>query len=226
MKKEPMIGRRLYAWIIDIFMFLALVFFVDGLVATPVMNNTTDIQEVLDSYVINSKTFEDLQDEYEIYIYDEDNNRILNEEISDKQKEEFAKDERVILVSNLLYSEQTILLKTMAIHISLSILVTSIFVYIVIPLLIGKGRTLGKLIAKLVLVNKNKEYSAWYQVVLRYFLSIIFNIYLAILSIGIIPLINLIVAIGNKNNQTVYDLITKVTVEDGKIPIEIKYNDY
>ena len=57
--------------------------------------------------------------------------------ISDKQKEEFAKDERVILVSNLLYSEQTILLKTMAIRISLSILVTSIFVYIVIPLLIG-----------------------------------------------------------------------------------------
>ena len=48
MKKESMIGRRLYAWIIDTLLFLVLLFFVDGLIATPIMNKTTNIEKVLD----------------------------------------------------------------------------------------------------------------------------------------------------------------------------------
>lgn len=225
MKKEPMVGRRLYAWIIDIMIFLVFVFFVDGMVSTPIMNKTTDIQKVVESYKINSEVFEELQDEYEIYIYVEDY-RVLNDDITEEKKQEFANDERVILISNTLCEEQKMLLTTMAIRISLSILVVSIFVYIVLPLIIGKGRTVGKLIAKLVMVNKNKEYSKWYQVVVRYLLSIIFNIYLAIITIGIVPLINLIIAIGTKDNQTLYDKLSKVTIEDGKLPLEIKYRDY
>lgn len=219
MKKESMIGRRLYAWIIDTFLFFALLFFVDGLISTPIMNKTTDIEKVLDSYVINSDIYNDLQDEYELYIY-VDNERVLNESISEEKKQEFLNDSRVVEITNTLYYEQTILLKTMIVRLSLSILAVSLITYVILPLLFKRGRTLGKVIAKLSL-NKNNEYAKWYLVVLRYLLSIVFNVYLAIISLGIIPLVNLVLAINQKENRAIYDMILGINVEDNKIPIEI-----
>jgi hypothetical protein len=214
-----MIGRRLYAWIIDTFLFLVLLFFVDGLIATPIMNKTTNIEKVLDSYVINSDIYNDLQDEYELYIY-VDNQRVQNESISEEVKQDFLNDSRVIEITNTLYYEQTILLKTMIVRLSLSILAVSLIVYILFPLLFNRGRTLGKVIAKLSL-NKNNEYAKWYLVAIRYLLSIIFNIYLAIISLGIIPLINLLLAINHRENRAIYDMILGINVEDNKLPIEI-----
>lgn len=220
MKKESMIGRRLYAWIIDTFLLFVFVFFIDGLISTPIMEKTTNINEVLDSYIINSNEYNKLQDEYEIYIY-EGENRVLNENLTDEERKEYLNDERVIEVTNKLYEEQKILLKTLIVRISLSILVGSLITYVIIPLLIKRGRTIGKLIAKLALV-KNETYAKWYEVILRYLLSIVFNIYLAIISLGIIPLINLIIAINNKDNKAIYDLILNTTIEDNKVPLEIK----
>ena len=195
MKKESMIGRRLYAWIIDTFLLCILVFFIDGFISTPIMNNTTDIQNVVESYSNNSDIYSNLQDEYHFYYYDGNDNRIQNENITDEMKEAFLNDPRVIDITDKLYKEQGILLKTLIIKISLSIFVGAAIVYLVLPLFFKKGRTLGKLIAKLVLV-KNNNYISWYQGLLRNFLSIIFNIYLAIVTMGILPLINLIIAIA------------------------------
>ena len=220
MKKESMIGRRLYAWIIDTFLLFVFVFFIDGLISTPIMENTTNINEVLYSYIINSNEYNKLQDEYEIYIY-EGENRVLNENLTDEERKEYLNDERVIEVTNKLYEEQKILLKTLIVRISLSILVGSLITYVIIPLLIKRGRTIGKLIAKLALV-KNETYAKWYEVILRYLLSIVFNIYLAIISLGIVPLINLLIAINNKDNKAIYDIFLNTTIEDNKVPLEIK----
>ena len=221
MKKESMIGRRLYAWLIDTLLLLVFVFFIDGLVSTPIMNNNTDIEQVLDSYVINSDIYNDLQDEYGFYIYDVSGNRIVNEDISEEDINKFSNDDRVIEITSKLYEEQKKLVITLGVRISLSILVASSLVYLLIPLIVGKGRTFGKLIAKVVLVNKNNDYAVWYQVLARYSLSIIFNIYLSIISLGIVPLINLIYAINQKDNKTFYDLICNTTIENGVIPLEV-----
>ena len=220
MKKESMIGRRLYAWIIDTFLLFVFVFFIDGLISTPIMEKTTNINEVLDSYIINSNEYNKLQDEYEIYIY-EGENRVLNENLSNEERQEYLNDERVIEVTNKLYEEQKILLKTLIARISLSILAGALITYIFIPLILKRGRTIGKLIAKLALV-KNEMYAKWYEVILRYLLSIVFNIYLAIISLGIIPLINLLIAINNKDNKAIYDLMINTTIQDNKVPLEIK----
>ena len=121
-----------------------------------------------------------------------------------------------------LFLERNInLLKTLIIRISLSILAGSLITYIFIPLILKRGRTVGKFIAKLALI-KNEMYAKWYEVILRYLLSIVFNIYLAILSLGIIPLVNLVYAINQKDNKTLYDLILNITIEDNKVPLEIK----
>ena len=135
MKKESMIGRRLYAWIIDTFLLFVFVFFIDGLISTPIMEKTTNINEVLDSYIINSNEYNKLQDEYEIYIY-EGENRVLNENLTNEERQEYLNDERVIEVTNKLYEEQKILLKTLITRISLSILAGALITYIFIPLIL------------------------------------------------------------------------------------------
>ena len=43
MKNESMVGRRLYAWMIDALILFVLVFVFDWLVSTPLMNNVTEI---------------------------------------------------------------------------------------------------------------------------------------------------------------------------------------
>ena len=56
----------------------------------------------------------------------------------------------------------------------------------------------------------------------RYLLSIILNVYLTLFTIGIIPLVNLLVAIGQKDNKSINDLICQTKVVDNKIPLEIQ----
>ena len=55
-KKESMVGRRLYAWFIDTLIIVVLVFLFDGLVSQPLMKEITDIDNVMTSYIANSAT--------------------------------------------------------------------------------------------------------------------------------------------------------------------------
>ena len=68
--------------------------------------------------------------------------------------------------------------------------------------------------------NKNK-YIPFYLLILRQILAIIINVILGVFTIGIVPLINLLVCILQKDNKCIYDLICKTEVIDGKLPIEI-----
>ena len=220
--KEPMIGRRLYAWIIDTFLLFIIVFFFDGLLFSPLINDIPIVQETISSYTENAEIFTSLQDEYNIYIYDEENNRVYNENITEEGNSAFLSDERVIEVTTSLQKEQTILINYFVLRLTLSLFSGSIIVYIILPLLFKRGKTLGKFVAKLALVDKNNNYISWYKTIFRYLLSILINVFLSIISLGIFALINLLIAIGQKDNKAIYDLICNTTVIDNKLPVEFK----
>lgn len=220
--KEPMIGRRLYAWIIDTFLLFIIVFFFDGLLFSPLINDIPIVQETIASYTENAEIFTSLQDEYNIYIYDEENNRVYNENITEEGNSAFLSDERVIEVTTSLQKEQTILINYFVLRLTLSLFSGSIIVYIILPLLFKRGKTLGKFVAKLALVDKNNNYISWYKTIFRYLLSILINVFLSIISLGIFALINLLIAIGQKDNKAIYDLICNTTVIDNKLPVEFK----
>ena len=102
------------------------------------------------------------------------------------------------------------------------LLFSSLVTYIIIPLIFKNGKTLGKFASKLNVVSDNYEYASWYKIIIRSILSIIFNIYLAIFSLGMVPLFSLLIAISSKDNKAIPDFICKTIVVDAKIPIEVK----
>ena len=61
-----------------------------------------------------------------------------------------------------------------------SIFVPAFLIYGIIPIFLKDGKTLGRLIAKLVVINKNGEPLKWHKTLLRALCSIVFNIYLTI----------------------------------------------
>ncbi len=216
MKNESMVGRRLYAWMIDALILFVLVFVFDWLVSTPLMNNVTDILEVKEEYIKLAKDYEVIQDEYGIYYYDSENNRIYNNEVTEEVKNKFLSDQRILDLNKLLVEKQNYIIINFIIKIAISLLLASIIIYIILPLVLSKGRTLGKLAAKLYVVNDDNSYAKWYKILIRYILNIIFNVYLALASLGIIPLISLIVSINQKQNKALPDLICKTIVVDSR----------
>lgn len=216
MKNESMVGRRLYAWMIDALILFVLVFVFDWLVSTPLMNNTTEILEVKEEYIKLAKDYEVIQDEYRIYYYDSENNRIYNNEVTEEVKNKFLTDQRILDLNDRLVEKQNYIILNFIIKIAISLFLASIIIYIIIPLSLSKGRTLGKLAAKLYVVNDDSSYAKWYKILIRYILNIIFNVYLALASLGIIPLISLIVSINQKQNKALPDLICKTIVVDSR----------
>jgi uncharacterized RDD family membrane protein YckC len=216
MKNESMVGRRLYAWMIDALILFVLVFVFDWLVSTPLMNNVTEILEVKEEYIKLAKDYEVIQDEYGIYYYDSENNRIYNNEVTEEVKNKFLTDQRILDLNDRLVEKQNYIILNFIIKIAISLLLSSIIIYIIIPLSLSKGRTLGKLAAKLYVVNDDSSYAKWYKILIRYILNIIFNVYLALASLGIIPLISLIISINQKQNKALPDLICKTIVVDSR----------
>jgi uncharacterized RDD family membrane protein YckC len=216
MKNESMVGRRLYAWMIDALILFVLAFVFDWLVSTPLMNNVTEILEVKEEYIKLAKDYEVIQDEYGIYYYDSENNRIYNNEVTEEVKNKFLTDQRILDLNDRLVEKQNYIILNFIIKIAISLFLASIIIYIIIPLSLSKGRTLGKLAAKLYVVNDDSSYAKWYKILIRYILNIIFNVYLALASLGIIPLISLIVSINQKQNKALPDLICKTIVVDSR----------
>lgn len=216
MKNESMVGRRLYAWMIDALILFVLVFVFDWLVSTPLMNNVTEILEVKAEYIKLAKDYEVIQDEYGIYYYDSENNRIYNNEVTEEVKNKFLTDQRILDLNDRLVEKQNYIILNFIIKIAISLFLASIIIYIIIPLSLSKGRTLGKLAAKLYVVNDDSSYAKWYKILIRYILNIIFNVYLALASLGIIPLISLIISINQKQNKALPDLICKTIVVDSR----------
>ena len=104
MYKESMVGRRLYAKVLDVLILFILVFLFDGMVSKSLQSKITDIDEIKISYVDNSDKYEDIQDEYQIYIYDSNGNRIYNE-VSQEVKDAFLADSRILALNDVLQKE-------------------------------------------------------------------------------------------------------------------------
>lgn len=216
MKKESMVGRRLYAWFIDTLIIVVLVFLFDGLVSQPLMKEITDIDNVMTSYIANSATYEKIQDEHQIYLYDEAGKRYYNEGVTEEMKNAFLNDERILALNDTLVSEQEYILGNFILRICLSILFGSLIVYFIIPLCFRRGRTIGKLAAKLAVISDDNSEAKWYKIIIRYFISMIINVYLAVFSLGIVPLVSLLVSINHKDNKALCDLCAKTLVVDSR----------
>lgn len=225
MYKESMVGRRLYAKVLDVLILFVLVFLFDGMVSKSLQSKITDIDKIKFSYVTNSDVYEDIQDEYQIYIYDSNGNRKYNDNVTQEVKDAFLNDSRILSLNDILQEEQKQIILYFALRIMFSIFVPAFILYGIVPVFLKDGKTIGRLAAKLIVINSNGTTLKWYKTLLRALASIVINIYLAILTLGIIPLASLIVAIVIKENKSFVDLVVRTKVIDGKIPYFITENN-
>lgn len=225
-KVESQVGRRLFSMMIDTLLLIVITFFMFGLVVHPITCSITSYNQLESNYRIDSKEYNDIQDEYGIFYYDENNKRIENKDISEEVKEKFLNDERIISLSAKIIAEQEQILRYFILEALCGITISSLLVFLAVPLCLRKGRTLGKFILKLYVVNYDFHYVRWYSLLLRQVLYTIINVLLGIISFGIVPLVCLLVSILTSKNQTPYDLIAHTYVIDGKIPLEVNVKYY
>lgn len=209
--KVSLLNRVLSALIDFVFVIIMALAF-DRLVATPIANKAWNYDQKFETYNNLVVEYEGLQDKYEIYIYTEDDKRILNENVSEAQKESFLKDSRVIEIKDeaIVLQDQirNITIYALIIAVSISLL----FCYLLIPLIFKKRSTLGKKIFHLVKYNKRGDLLRTPQYLLNNLLTIFFNYIIGFGTFGLYLLANLLCFIFHQEHVTITDLITKTRV--------------
>lgn len=219
---ESMIGRRLLAACVDAMTCLILSYLAFALIFNPLLNATTSYNETHTSYQAHLAEYEEIQVEYGIYSY-VDSSLKYNDDVTEETKETFLNDSRIVALKEIMASEQSVLRKIIVSKLILGLSAGCLVVYVILPLCLRKGRTFGKLVFKLVIVDSKHRYAPWYLIVPRYLIYIIVNIFGGLCSFALIPLANLILAIINKKNRAVYDLIFRLEVVEGRVPLEVLY---
>lgn len=223
-KKESLIGRRLIAMMVDWLLFTVIAFFCFGLIVHPVTTQVTDYNQIVVEYQQLDQDYCAIQDEYGIYYYDEKEQRVENPAVSEEVKQQFLNDARIVALKEDIIASQKRILAFAAGEIATAAFLGSVVVFLLLPLCLRYGRTLGKTAMKLFVVDTEYAYIKWYIFIPRQLLYIVFNVYFGILTLGIVPLLNLVVAILTRKNQTVYDLICRTCIADGRIPLEVNKN--
>lgn len=211
-RKKATYQTRMGAFIIDMFLIILLCFFFEFAVSRNVVGTNKNVKENLAMYELYDAEFGKIQDEYQIYIYDEDGKRIYNEDLTDETKQAFENDERVkqIRIDIRPYSQKVIAYA--AIEYSIALFLATMVALFILPLIFKEGRTLGKLILKVAVRNKDDSDIKWYKVMLRWLFQLVFEILLGVLTLLITPLMSLICTALTRENYSLTDLVCKTRV--------------
>lgn len=217
---SSMIGRRLLANLVDILLLLILFFFFYFVLFKPVMNNIYNISSHKDNYTQCMNNYNSIREEYGIISFDSSSNIIYNT-VTDDIKNSFLNDSRVIDLTKTIQDEAMYVFKYTMLGCLYALLCSSFIAFILLPICL-RTKTLGRLCMKLTLIRgKEKKTLPIYFVLLRGVVYIVIDVMLGILSLGIIPLIDLLVAILSKENRSIVDRLSNCRVVEGSIPIEV-----
>lgn len=203
------IFNRILSALID-FVFVAIMALtLDRLIATPIVNGIWNYDQQYETYHAIVEEYEKLQDKYEIYVYTEDEKRILNENVSEEQKEAFLQDQRVIEIKEEAVVLQNSIRKITSIELGIAFLLSLLFCYMLFPLIFKKRATLGKRIFHLVRCDKKGVLLRTPAYLLYNFCVILFHYIIGLGTFGLYLLANLVVYFVQKDHLTITDRMTK-----------------
>ena len=218
-RKKATYGSRMGAFIVDMFLIVILFFIFEVALCRNTIGKTKEVTESLQMYEYYENEFAKLQDEYEIYIYDEEENRIYNEKVTEEVNAAFEADERVIKVRNDITPYAKKVIAYAAIEYSIALLLSSFIALFVIPLIAKEGRTLGKVLLKVAVRNSDDSDIRWPRLLLRWFVQLVLEIVLGLLTLLAIPLISLVCTTFTNDNKSLVDLICRTKViQDLPVP--------
>lgn len=121
-----------------------------------------------------------------------------------------------ILAKNSAYVDYSIRITSyQTLELLISGVIGAVINYIVIPLILKNGQTLGKKLLQLYVISLNGDYHCtWVKLVFRSIIFILGEILLGVISLGIIPVLSLVFACINKKEQSLHDVIVGTTIAD------------
>ncbi len=100
-------------------------------------------------------------------------------------------------------------------YVSIALLISATLIYLIFPLAF-KGQTIGKKMMGLRIYNyKNNNFEpAPLQILLRFFFFIVIELFIGIITYGLVPLISYVISINNKKGQSLHDFISSTAVSE------------
>ena len=203
-------SKRLAAAFLSILIIFVLGLLLDKFVVSPIVKNTTGSNTINETFKDYDKEYKSLQDHYEIYVYNEDKNRIPNENVSEENNIAFQTDPRVVeLVSLMNDVEGQLLIRDLSI-IGIDYLASTLIYALAGNFLFGVGRSFPAFVFHYELVDDNDKKLKAGKVFAYSFAKWFFNGILGVITLGILPLYNLYSLSHHKNYQCPIDRLCHV----------------
>lgn len=187
--KPNILNRVLVAFVNFIILIIVTLAF-DSLVTGHVVDGLQDYKTLKNDYEILEITYSNIQDEYHIFIYDENNNRIQNENLTEEDKQKFLNDLRVINIKEeaSIISNKIRLYNIVSFYISYVLM--SIVVYLLPALIFKKHQNIGMKSFNIVLM-KHEEIPNRPKALLYLSIYVFFHVLLGIFTLFIINIIDI-----------------------------------
>lgn len=194
--------KRVVAALLDVSMFLIITMFSVLLIAEPIIEKTTDIIQIREEYT-------KLAENYNVRIWNEEMGMYIdNPDVTEEELNAFNNDERVLALE-----EENSSIVMLEVMISLS--VAAVIVYLVIPLMSKNNQTLGKKAMGLIVVSSKKGDLKKVNVAIRGVSFVIIELFIGLISYGIVPLISLALIMFSNKKQSLHDFISSTKVIKG-----------
>jgi len=139
--KPNTLNRFLVAFL-NFLMLILMSFIFDALVSSRIASNLNGYQSSYDCYETLENEFYAIQDEYHIYIYDEDNNRVINPNLTDEMKSNFLNDTRVVSIKNEAYDLSITIRMYAIVPFIISYILMTMVVYVLPTLFLRRNKIL------------------------------------------------------------------------------------
>lgn len=180
--------KRIGAIFLDFIMvfFLSLLF--DRVLVNPVAKRVTALDELTLTYDSEVKEYQHLEDKYRLYYYDEDANRIKNENITDEELNAFMSDERVITLRKEVPEVQDTLQAIRWTIVGIDAFIGSLIYFIFAYVIFGVGRSFGLMIFNARMTDLEGKKIKFKKAILYGFLKWVMIVPLGAVTILILPI--------------------------------------
>lgn len=203
-------SKRLLAAFFSMLIILTLGLLLDKFVIAPIAKNVTNYNQITEKYKGFVGDFEDIQDEYGIFTYTKDNQRIPNENVTEETKEQFLKDPRIVELNRSMNNLEKQLWAIDINIIAIDYVVSTLIYSLVGNFLFGVGRSFSAFVLHYELVDENDKKLRVGKVFKYSLLKWLFNAILGLATLGILPLYNLYSLSHDENKQSPVDKLIKV----------------
>lgn len=202
--------KRLGAFLIDLIFVFFLSVTLDKIFVHQLVGQISNYPQIIEVYENKCDQYKLYEDYYELYIYDEDNNRIKNENVSQSNLDNFMLDENVLSLREEIPNLQNKLLIIDWIAVGVDAFLGSLIYFVFAYIILGRGRSIGLYILKSELVDENGNKLSFKKCILYGFFKWLFVFPLGIITLFILPITMLYKVFYDDNHQTILDKKMKI----------------